>query len=52
MVQYIPLITRMEHVYGVTRPLFMEMKPDILNTAFFSTNLGHSEDKSIIISEA
>jgi len=30
----------------------MEMKPDILNTAFFSTNLGHSEDKSIIISEA
>ena len=51
MVQYIPLITRMEHVYGVTRPLVMKMKPDILNTAFFSTNLGHSEDKSIIISE-
>jgi len=50
MVQFIPLITRMEHVYDVTRPLVMKMKPDILNTAFFY-KLCHSEDISVIIIE-
>jgi len=34
IVQYIPPITRMEDVYGVTWQLVMNLKPDILIAAF------------------